>query len=136
MPYGAAMTRRAIPLLAALLLATPAAFAAQVPKAAKSPKPAKVEAPLSPDSLVSQARAATVRGDTDLALRLAQSAIVADPARPASYVALGDIYAAMGQSEFARSYYQAALSIEPLDAGAKKALAALDSHTATTANAH
>lgn len=124
------MTRRAIPLLAALLLATPAF-------AAKAPKPAKpaIEAPLTADGLIAQAHAATQRGDTDLALRLAQSAIVADPARPASYVALGEIYAAMGQPQFARSYYEAALSIEPTDAGAKKAVAELENHSSTTANA-
>jgi Tfp pilus assembly protein PilF len=126
------MTRRAIPLLAALLLATPAVAAA-----AKPPKPARPAAiqAVTPDALVAQARAATQRGETDLALRLAQSAIVADPSRTASYVALGDIYAAMGQAEFARSYYEAALNIEPLDPAARKAAAALEAHTATTANA-
>ena len=46
------------------------------------------------DDLMRQAQAATAKGDTELALRLAQSAIVADPARPASYDALGDLYAA------------------------------------------
>lgn len=130
------MTRRAIPLLAALLLAMPA-FAAP-PKAASRAKPAKpaIEAPLTADSLIAKARAATQRGDTDLALRLAQAAIVQDPSRPASYVALGDIYAAMGQAEFARSYYDAALAIEPTDPGALKAVAALENHSSTTANAH
>jgi Tfp pilus assembly protein PilF len=121
------MTRRAIPFLAALLLAFPA-FAAP----SKTPRPTP---PVTVDGLVAGAHAATQRGDTDLALRLAQSAIVADPSRPASYVMLGDIYAAMGQKDFARSYYEQALSIEPLDAEAKKAVTALDSHSATTANA-
>jgi len=128
------MTCRAIPLLAALLLATPVLAApAKAPKTA-GPKPV-ADLPVTADGLLAQAHAATLRGDTDLALRLAQSAIVADPARPGCYVALGDIYAAMGQEEFARSYYEAALSIEPTDAGARKAVAALDSHSATTANA-
>ena len=45
------------------------------------------------ETLLSQAHDAVGKGDTELAVRLAQSAIVADPARPASYVALGDIYA-------------------------------------------
>ena len=47
------------------------------------------------------------KGDTELALRLAQSAIVADPARPSSYVALGDIYAELPASPItpARSFY-------------------------------
>lgn len=127
------MTRRAIPLLAALLLATPVLF---TPALAATPK-GKVAAdkPLTVEGLLTQARAATRRGETDLALRLAQSAIVQDPARPGSYVALGDVYAAMGQAEFARSYYDAALAIEPTDVDAKKAVAALENHTATTANA-
>lgn len=129
------MIRRAIPILAALLLALPAM---STPALAATPKPkakAAAEKPLTVEGLLAQARAATQHGDTDLALRLAQSAIVQDPARPGSYVALGDVYAAMGQAEFARSYYEAALAIEPADAGAKKAVAALEDHIATTANA-
>ena len=55
-------------------------------------------------------------------MRLAQAAIVADPARTGSYVALGDIYAAAGQPDYARSYYDAALDIDPADAAAQKAL--------------
>ena len=79
------------------------------------PKPAaKAEAPLSVDALLTQARAASTKGDIELAVRLAQSAIVADPARPTSYVALGDIYAEAGQPEYARSFYDAALGIDPV----------------------
>ncbi len=126
MAYVPAMIFRTIPLFAALLL-TPAAMAAP---AKKTPK----EQPITVESLLTQARAATARGDTELALRLTQSAIVADPARPMSYVALGDLYAQAGQSDYARSYYDAALGIDPADAGALKAEAELDrSHSETTA---
>jgi Flp pilus assembly protein TadD len=122
------MTRRAIPLLAAFVVATSSAFAA--------PKPVKAEAPLTVEALLTQAHAAVTKGDTELAVRLAQSAIVADPARPSSYVALGDIYAEAGQPEYARSYYDAALGIDPAQPAALKAISALGKeHTSTTANA-
>lgn len=114
-----AMIPRAIPLLTALLLAASPVLAAP----AKAPK---AEPPVTVESLLAQAHAATSRGDTELALRLAQSAIVADPARPTSYVALGDIYAQAGQSDFARTYYDAALGIDPADSNALKAISALD----------
>jgi len=125
------MTPRAIPLLAAFVVATSSAFAAPKPA-----KPAKVEAPLTVESLLTQARSASTKGDTELAVRLAQSAIVADPARPTSYVALGDIYAEAGQPEFARNFYDAALGIDPAQPAALKAIAALGkTHPSTTANA-
>jgi Flp pilus assembly protein TadD len=78
------------------------------------------------ESLLAQSHAAIARGDTDLAVRLAQSAIVADPRRTRPYIALGDIYAEMGQAEFARSFYDAALVIDPSEPTALKAIAALD----------
>ena len=124
--YVAAMTPRTIPLLAAVLLAVPA-LAATKPKPAPKPAPKPVaEQPITVEGLSTQAKSALARGDTELALRLGQAAIVADPARPSSYVALGDIYAETGQGEFARSYYDAALAIDPAEPAAKKALAALD----------
>jgi Flp pilus assembly protein TadD len=130
------MTRRAIPLLAALVVATAPAFVSAwaAPKPAKT---AKAEAPpLTVEALLTQAHAAITKGDTELAVRLAQSAIVADPARPTSYVALGDIYAETGQPEYARSFYDAALGIDPAQPAALKAIAALGKeHNATTANA-
>ncbi len=126
------MTRRAIPLLAAFVVATSPTFAA--PKPAKAP--AKIEAPVTVESLLIQARAAVTKGDTELAVRLAQSAIVADPARPTSYVALGDIYAEAGQPDYARNFYDQALGIDPAQPAALKAISALDkNHTSTTANA-
>ncbi|HEY2011717.1 MAG TPA: tetratricopeptide repeat protein [Rhizomicrobium sp.] len=88
------------------------------------------------ESLLSQAHNAVGKGDTELALRLAQSAIVADPARPGSYVALGDIYAGAGQPEYARSFYDEALGIDPSEPNALKAIAALDDHPEHTARAN
>ena len=125
------MTRRAIPLLAALVVAAGPALAA--PKPAKVAKP---EAPVTVEVLLVQAHAAVTKGDTELAVRLAQSAIVADPARSTSYVALGDIYAEAGQPDYARNSYDQALGIDPADPSALKAISALGkNHTATTANA-
>ncbi|HEX4177470.1 MAG TPA: tetratricopeptide repeat protein [Rhizomicrobium sp.] len=124
------MTPRLIPALAVLLVST-GAWAATP----KHPKPA--EPPVTVESLLSQAHDAIGKGDTDLAVRLAQSAIVADPARPTSYVALGDIYAQAGQAEYARSYYDEALGIDPAEPDALKALSALDrDHPEHTARAN
>lgn len=133
MAYGAAMISRSIPLLAVLvLLAAPAAAAPSKP-ATETPV---ATAPVTVDSLLAQARAAISKGETELALRMAQSAIVADPARTHSYVVLGDIYAMAGQPDYARNFYDAALDIDPQDAGALKAITALDKNQpATTANA-
>lgn len=116
MPYGPGMKFRAIPLL--LLLATPV-WAATVAKP-------KAEPPVTVESLLTQAHEAAGRGETELALRLAQSAIVADPARPGSYVALGDIYAEAGQGDYARNFYDAALGIDPSEPNALKGLSALE----------
>src|ERR1700760_1006775 len=115
MDYDDQMVPRAIPhlVLAFALLASPALAA--------TPAPADTVG-----TLIPQARDAQKQGNTDLALRLAQSAIVADPARPTSYVALGDIYAAAGQQDYARSFYDAALGIDPAEPNALKALSALE----------
>jgi Tfp pilus assembly protein PilF len=116
--------------LAAALLASPA-FAATAKKTIKpaakpAAKAAAIEPQPDPTLLVQQSRDAQSRGETELALRLAQSAIVADPARPSSYDALADIYAANNAPDYARSYYSTALSIDPTDMAAQKAMAALD----------
>jgi tetratricopeptide (TPR) repeat protein len=76
-------------------------------------------------ALLTQARDAQAKGENELALRLAQSAIVADPVRTDSYVALGDVYAAQGEPDYARSYYEEALSIDPAAPAALKAISAL-----------
>ena len=86
-------------------------------------------------ALLTQAQDAQIRGEAEKALRLAQAAIVADPAYPASYVALGDLYARQGQPEYARSYYDLALAIDPQDASALKAIAALGAPAQAAANA-
>jgi Flp pilus assembly protein TadD len=114
------MNSRLIPALA-ILLVTTGAWAAPV----KHPKSA-VDPPVTVEALLSQALDAVGKGDTELAVRLAQSAIVADPARPSSYVALGDIYAQTGQADYARSFYDEALGIDPAEPNALKALATLN----------
>ncbi len=78
------------------------------------------------DSLLARSRLAQSHGQDDTAIRLAQSAIVADPARPASYVALADLYARKGESDFAAYYYGEALTIDPLQPDAQKGLAMAD----------
>ena len=111
-----AMISRTIPrilLAAGLFLAAPQAMAA----------------PSAAIALIDQAHAAQTRGETELALRLAQSAIVADPKLTGAYVALGDLYAVAGQSDYARSYYDEALEIDPSDPAALKAIAALNNKT-------
>jgi tetratricopeptide (TPR) repeat protein len=129
------MISRAIPVLLALALPVSGASAATKPAkaAAKTAAPAP-EAPLTVDSLLAQAKEAATKGDTELAVRLAQAAIVQDPARTGSYVALGDVYASAGQPDYARSYYDAALDIDPADTAAQKALSDLNrDHPETTA---
>ncbi|MBN9589697.1 MAG: hypothetical protein BGN85_10080 [Alphaproteobacteria bacterium 64-11] len=141
------MKLRAIPFLAAVLVMAPVAVAgpkAPDKTAGKTPhsaaKPAKAKskpaAPVTVESLLAGSRTAATKGEKELALRLAQSAIVADPARPGSYVALGDLYARAGEDEYARSYYEAALGIDPANAAALGAMKALDKPAnATAANA-
>ena len=127
------MTSRLIPALAIVLFSTGMASGAWAARA-KHPKP--VELPVTVDSLLTQAHDAIGKGDTDLAVRLAQSAIVADPARPTSYVALGDIYAHAGEPDYARSFYDEALGIDPAEPNALKAIATLDrDHPEHTARA-
>ena len=114
------MTSRESLLAGVLLLAL-----ASPAWAATAPAPA-ADAPLTPDNLAAQARAAAARGETDLAVRMAQSAIVANPARTTGYDTLADVYAANHQPDFARAYYNAALAIDPTDSTATNAIAALD----------
>jgi len=112
-------------ILALILLAVPAFAVAPRRPVARAPVAAAVSADPAGD-LIDQARAAHARGEKELAVRLAQSAIVADPARPAAYNALGDLYAADGDADYARFYYREALNIDPTDTDATKAMAALD----------
>ena len=116
-------------VLALIGLTAVPALAAAPRKAAKHPAPVAAPAPvpaLSAEELIRDAQAAQAKGDHDLALRLAQSAIVAAPSRPATYTTLGDLYAANGDADFARFYYRQALQIDPVDADATRAMAMLD----------
>ena len=150
MPYVSPMTFRAIPTLLALFVsasiadaaptkpvpAKPAAAKAAPAQGAKTAAKPVPTPPLTVESLLAQAKDAITKGDTDLAVRLAQAAIVQNPALPSSYVALGNIYASAGQPDFARNFYDAALGIDPADAGAQKALSDLNrDHPETTARA-
>ena len=113
--------------LAILALSGPALAVGPVtpPKVVRPAKP--VATPLSDsDRLIAEAHDAAAKGNSQLAERLAQAAIVADPSRPAAYDALGDVYASASQPGFARDSYQRALDIDPADADAGKAIAALD----------
>lgn len=121
-------------ILAALALPAATPAMAAKPRPAR-PQGASTAQPADPvAALLEQSRDAQAKGEAELALRLAQSAIVADPARPGSYVALGELYAMAGQDAYARSYYEAALQIDPQDAGAKAAVAALGAAKTTAAN--
>jgi Tfp pilus assembly protein PilF len=132
-----------LPLLLALALpvlpfsalaATPAKPTAKPAAKTEAAKPVAAQPALTPEVLLEQSRDAQNKGDAELAQRLAQAAIVADPARPGSYVALGELYAAAGQGDYARSCYDAALEIDPADARATAAIAALSNAKATAAN--
>jgi Tfp pilus assembly protein PilF len=115
------MTR--FPLILALAVLVTPAMAATRPAPAK-PAPALVA--ISADDLMRQAQAASAKGDSDLALRLAQAAIVADPAKPATYNLLADLYVGAGQGDYASFYYGEALGIDPSDAAATRGMAQLN----------
>ncbi len=112
-------------LILTLVLLTAPSLAAVPHRAPRERAAATASGDTSAD-FIRQAQAAAAKGDKELAIRLAQSAIVAAPARTAPYDTLGDLYAAQGDGDFARFYYNEALSIDPTDATATKALSALD----------
>jgi tetratricopeptide (TPR) repeat protein len=85
--------------------------------------------------LIAKAMAAQSQGKDELAIRLAQSAIVADPTKTAGYFALGDIYRRQNFPDYARDFYQQALDINPQDSTAKAAFARLNGAATTTAAA-
>ena len=105
------------------LLATPALAA--VPHKIAKPAATSAASGNVAATLMRRARAAATKGNKELAIRLAQSAIVAAPAHTAPYNTLANLYAAQGDTDFARFYYNEALSIDPTDATATEALAAL-----------
>ena len=115
------MIRSAL-MFALILLAAPAMAATRALPAKLAPAPAA----LSAEDLMRQAQAASAKGDNDLAFRLAQAAIVADPTRPATYDLLADLYAGAGQGDYASFYYGEALSIDPSDPAAGRGTAELN----------
>jgi Tfp pilus assembly protein PilF len=78
------------------------------------------------ESLLVRSRAAARAGNWDAASRLAQSAIVADPKRVSSYVALADLYLHSGHPDFASFYYAEALQLDPQNKEAQAGLAVSD----------
>ena len=119
------MTRPAL-IFALAVLAVPAMAATRPAPAKPAPAPVAITA----DDLMRQAQEANSKGDRDLALRLSQAAIVADPAKPATYDFLAGLYAGEGQNDYASFYYSEALGIDPSDAAATRATAQLN-HTDT-----
>src|SRR5690349_9197357 len=120
------MTRFPVSAVFAFGIATALALPAAAAPARLPVKPAAAAAADRAADLMHQAEAARGKGDKDLAYRMAQAAIVADPARPATYDLLADLYSQDGEADFARFYYNEALSIDPNDPGAVKAMAQLD----------
>lgn len=105
------------------LLATPALAA--VPYRIAKPAATSAASGDVAANLIRRAREAATKGNKELAIRLAQSAIVAAPAHTAPYDTLAALYATQGDTQFARFYYDEALSIDPTDSRATKALSAL-----------
>src|SRR5690348_5697099 len=102
-------------LFLVLLFVPAAAAGASVPKA-KDAQPTA-------ESLLAKSRAAEQTGHLEQALRYAQAAIVADPARASTYTALGDLYMRAHDADSAGLYYAEALEIDPADQAAQKGLA-------------
>ena len=83
-------------------------------------------------SLLAKSKAAELAGNREAALRYAQAAIVADPAAPANYTALADLYMRAREPDAASFYYAEALSIDPQDETASEGLALADKESATS----
>jgi len=78
------------------------------------------------ESLLVRSRAAAHVGNWESASRLVQAAIVADPKRVSSYVALADLYLHSGHPDFANFYYAEALQLDPQNKEAQAGLAVSD----------
>jgi len=76
-------------------------------------------------SLVHKSHAAESHGRMDSAIMLMQSAMVADPARVETYVALGDLYRRAHEDDFARYYYNEALTLDPQTDAATRGLSVI-----------
>jgi cytochrome c-type biogenesis protein CcmH/NrfG len=90
---------------------------------------ALLSAPASADNvskLLKESRTAEAAGKTQDAILYIQAAMVADPARASTYVALGDFYARAHQTDIAGQYYDEALKLDPSNSAAKKGLAQVD----------
>jgi len=85
--------------------------------------------------LLSKSRAAELAGNREAALRYAQAAIVADPARPETYTALADLYMHERSPDSAAFYYSEALTIDPQDQSAAQGLALAEKESGTAAAA-
>ena len=78
------------------------------------------------ETLLVRSRAAAHARNWDAASRLAQSAIVADPKRVSSYVALADLYLHSGHPDFASFYYAEALQLDPQNKEAQAGMVVSD----------
>lgn len=85
-------------------------FAAAALVAALAALPAQAA---SPQQLEQRAQAAEQAGHKDQASVLYQAAVVADPSRAQSYVALAEFYARHGENHFAHKYFAEALYLNP-----------------------
>lgn len=77
-------------------------------------------------AFIANSHAAETKGHFDEAVMLLQAVIVADPAKPSSYVLLADLYARNGQPKTARVYYNDALFIDPAEPKALQGIALAD----------
>ncbi|HSZ10544.1 MAG TPA: hypothetical protein VK759_00115 [Rhizomicrobium sp.] len=73
-------------------------------------------------ALVHKSHAAESHGKLDNAIMLMQSAMVADPARVDTYVALGDLYRRAHEDAFAQHFYDEALTLDPQADGASRGI--------------
>lgn len=87
--------------------------------------------PINPDpvpSLLAKSRTAEGLGRVPEAILYMQAALVADPARASTYVALGDIHIRVQQDATALHYYEAALDVNPWEPGARRGMERLAQH--------
>jgi Flp pilus assembly protein TadD len=76
-------------------------------------------------SLVHKSLTAEAHGRMASAIMLMQSAMVVDPARVETYVALGDLYRRAHEDDFARHYYDEALIVDPQADAATRGLSVI-----------
>jgi Tfp pilus assembly protein PilF len=76
-------------------------------------------------ALVHKSLVAESHGKMDNAIMLMQSAMVADPARVDTYVALGDLYRRAHEDDFASHFYNEALTLDPQADAASRGLSVI-----------